>query len=528
MSTAPPSPPDPPVRRSAAMPVVKFPEKEKERSAATTASAIAAVLFLGIVARFGWLSDDAFISFHAVDNLISGHGLVSNVGERVQAFTNPLWTLLLAAPLAATGDIYNSALVLSLLCNLGLVVAVWRLHRGGWPAVWTLLLLSTSFGFISFSTSGLENPLAHLLLVLFFVVAFREPVSLAQLWLLGGLVILNRMDHALLVLPILVVSLRSGKPIAWRSVALGIAPLVAWLMFALVYYGFAYPNTAYAKLNVAIGRDLLLAQGLTYLVDNVLTDLLVLPTIVLAVVGAVWARPRSRNALAIGGGIAAYLLYICWVGGDFMSGRFLTAPFLLAVLLLSVTVHLHPRGALALSVVALFAGQRLLLPLPVDVTTHCPVPPSGVVDERACYVEHTGIAQNLRTKKFKRHPYFLEGLKLQSSQRRVAVSSLVGMGGFAAGPGAHLIDPYALTDPLLARIRYKPAGDWRPGHMLRPLPDGYVLSVEQGQNVVKDPCIHALLDDIWLITRGPLFTGARWKAIFRRNLTARTCPQPNS
>src|SRR4029453_14499088 len=113
--------------------------------------------------------------------------------------------------------------------------------------VWILLLLSTSSSFISFSTSGLENPLAHLLLVLFFVTAFKEPASLARLWLLGALVTLNRMDHALLVLPALGLSL-VRRPVAWRSVALGLAPLVAWLIFALVYYGFAYPNTAYAKL----------------------------------------------------------------------------------------------------------------------------------------------------------------------------------------------------------------------------------------------------------------------------------------
>ncbi len=512
------------------MPVVNFPERDKDRdrerpAPATTASAIAAVLFLGIVTRFGWLSDDAFISFHAVDNLMTGHGLVSNVGERVQAFTNPLWTLLMAVPLRVTGDVYGTAILLSLACSLALVVTLWRLHRGGWPTVWILLLLSTSFSFISFSTSGLENPLAHLLLALFFVTAIKEPVSLARLWLLGALVVLNRMDHALLVLPMLVLSVWR-RPVVWRSVALGLAPLVTWLVFAVVYYGFAYPNTAYAKLNVSIGRDMLLAQGLTYLVDSVLTDLLVLPAIALAIVGAIWARPRSRTSLAFAAGLASYLLYICWIGGDFMSGRFLTAPFLLAALLLSVTVQLHPRGALALAIVALFAGQRLLLPVPVDVATQCPVPTSGVVDERACYVEHTGIAQNMRVKKFKRHPYFLEGAKLQAAGKKVVVSSLVGMGGFAAGPGVHLIDPYALTDPLLARIRFSPRGDWRPGHLLRPLPDGYALSVERGQNLVEDPCIRDLLTDVWLITRGPLFTLERWKAIARRNLTARTCPQP--
>ena len=40
--------------------------------------------------------DDAFISFRYAHNLAAGHGLVYNVGERVEGFTNLLWTLLLA------------------------------------------------------------------------------------------------------------------------------------------------------------------------------------------------------------------------------------------------------------------------------------------------------------------------------------------------------------------------------------------------------------------------------------------------
>jgi arabinofuranosyltransferase len=502
------------------MPVVKFPEKS---SVATTASSIAAILFMGIVIRFGWLSDDAFVSFRALDNFVAGNGLLSNLGERVQAFTNPLWTLLLAAPYWLTRDIYSAAILVSLLCCLAMVTSIWRLHQGGWPTVWTLLLLSTSFAFVSFSTGGLENTLAHLLLVLFFATSLKEPLPSGRLWLLGSLVILNRMDHALLVAPILLLSLLQPRRVAWRSVLLGLAPLAAWLAFALIYYGFAYPNTAYARLNVAIPRGQLLAQGLAYLVDSLMQDLLVLPTIALALLGTVWARPRSRPALAYAAGIGSYLLYVIWIGGDFMSGRFLTAPFLVAVLLLSVTVHLHPRGALALAMVALFAGQRLLLPLPNDVATGCEVPPSGIADERACYVEHTGIAQNIRVKKYQQHRHFLQGSKQRSEQRRVLEGSGVGMAAFAAGPNVHLVDPFALSDPLLARIRFVPKADWRPGHMNRPLPAGYLQSVEAGENLVEEPCAYALLDDIWLITRGPLFTTARWKAILRRNFTARTC-----
>src|SRR5690606_452754 len=35
-----------------------------------------------------WVCDDAFISFRYAQNLIDGHGLVFNAGERVEGYTN--------------------------------------------------------------------------------------------------------------------------------------------------------------------------------------------------------------------------------------------------------------------------------------------------------------------------------------------------------------------------------------------------------------------------------------------------------
>ena len=497
-----------------------------DRSMAAGLAVVASMVFMGVIIRLGWLSDDAFVSFRAIDNLVSGRGLVSNVGERVQGFTNPLWTLLVAVAYWPSGDIYGSAMVLSLLCCLGTVYFVWRLHRGGWRTAWALLLLAMSVRFGAFSTGGLENCLAHLLLAAFFYLSTRQPASSPWFWLVGGLVVLNRLDHALLVLPALgLVAARDWRQ-SWRLCLLGLAPLAAWFLFAIVYYGFPYPNTAYAKLNTAIPLGAQLAQGLAYLTDSVFTDPLVLPVILLSLLATLWSRPRSPLLLAHGVGVLLYLIYVCGIGGDFMSGRFLTAPFLVAVLLLSELIPRQPLAAVALAAVALLTGHRLLAPVPSDGGGACAVPPSGIVDERVCYVEHTGLAQNVRTKKFKRHAYFQEGIGLRDGPRRVVVNDGPGLAGFAAGPGVHTIDPMALTDPLLARISFRPGGDWRPGHFTRPVPDGYPESVERGENLVKDPCARDLLTDLWLITRGPLFSAARWGAIVRRNLLARTCPTP--
>ena len=53
---------------------------------------------LAWMASVSWfLTDDAFISFRYVRNLLNGHGLVFNVGERVEGYSNFLWILELAA-----------------------------------------------------------------------------------------------------------------------------------------------------------------------------------------------------------------------------------------------------------------------------------------------------------------------------------------------------------------------------------------------------------------------------------------------
>jgi hypothetical protein len=55
------------------------------------------------------VQEDAFISFRYASNLIQGHGLVYNVGERVEGYTNFLWTLILAGGMALGADSWESA-----------------------------------------------------------------------------------------------------------------------------------------------------------------------------------------------------------------------------------------------------------------------------------------------------------------------------------------------------------------------------------------------------------------------------------
>ena len=54
------------------------------------------LVFAAGVSLSWFITDDAFISFRYARNLLEGHGLVFNVGDRVEGYSNFLWVLELA------------------------------------------------------------------------------------------------------------------------------------------------------------------------------------------------------------------------------------------------------------------------------------------------------------------------------------------------------------------------------------------------------------------------------------------------
>ena len=89
----------------------------RQAAAARATLALAAGL---LVARFAALYDphlivdDAYISFRYADNLARGLGLVYNPGERVEGYSNFLWTLLLAGGARLGLDVVRLSVVLAL------------------------------------------------------------------------------------------------------------------------------------------------------------------------------------------------------------------------------------------------------------------------------------------------------------------------------------------------------------------------------------------------------------------------------
>ena len=476
--------------------------------------------------RTAWICDDAYITFRTIDNFLHGFGLRWNVAERVQSFTHPLWLILLTPFIALTGEPYYTSLVVSILLTLATVALICvRVSVKPQNALLAVSMLLFSRAFVEYSTSGLENPLSHLLLTAFFYVYLTKPLdrrSVTGLSLIASLLLLNRLDLALLVVPALVHALfvvRRQHVIVPALIAF--LPFVAWEGFSLLYYGVPFPNTAYAKLNTGTPAAELAVQGFLYLAESAGSDPLTLTVIGAAFVAAM--RNRGRDWL-VASGIVLSLIYVVRVGGDFMSGRFLTAPFVVATVLLAATNWRLARTdvVLALSVVVLAGIDARQPPLisgrefGYELAPYRAIAHTGITDERQFYYRSTGLLRAIEGLLVPPEtPWVQEGLAARDSLP-VTVRGDVGFFGYFAGPRVFIIDYYALADPLLAHL---PAvARWRVGHFVRRVPEGYEASALGGRNTISDPGVAAYYDKLRLITRGPLLNRARLGSLVALNL----------
>src|SRR5262249_18697245 len=138
-------------------------EAEAEAAAARARMALlpvaALILYVLVLVRMAWVSDDAFITLRALDNLRHGYGLVSNPPDRVLGFTNPLWAFVMFLPLALSVNVYWTALLCGLVTSfIVALLLVRRLPSDPNARSLGVLWLALSAAYIDFSTSGLENP----------------------------------------------------------------------------------------------------------------------------------------------------------------------------------------------------------------------------------------------------------------------------------------------------------------------------------------------------------------------------------
>jgi arabinofuranosyltransferase len=498
------------------------------------------VLYGTVFFKNAWVSDDAYILFRSVEQLLTGHGLRWNAFERVQAFTCPLWYGLLAAMGSIYRDHYLNSILLSALCN-GLLL--WNLHKILRDVrLWLLAVvtLTLSQAYFDFTTSGLENPLVYCLLS--FVMRFYLDEMLPtkkRLLFLGiatGLLLITRHDAALFVLPLLIHCTLENKKNSMSMLLIAGLPSLLWTAFALIYYGFPFPNTAYAKLGDVMPRELLLQRGFTYFETSILRDFISIAILLAGVLTGLLSRHSRLRVITVG--IVLHLLYVLWIGGDFMRGRFFGWDILLCIIVL---LHYPPAShtgrvrtqkiitTIGFCIVATISTFLWTPPLATPI--HWGAEPfrmgdsaDGVTQERYFFFWFTRFTRYLQhgPSLIEDFGWCQDGLEQQRQNIPVAASNTVGMHGYCVGTEKTVVDLLGITDPLLARMPHNPAQkNWRAGHFLRLVPEGYCDSVLQEKNLIADPVIAHYYDTLRLITQSePLFSRERLRAIWQINTGA--------
>jgi len=300
-----------------------------------------------------WTGDDTFISFRYAKNFVEGKGLVYNLGEQVEGYTNFLWTILIALGMKLNIDPIKFTNVLGIiafaLTILTFIYISWRLlgargHLGVFLPL-TALCLLVHHDFKVFATGGLETSFFTFLLTLGFAgLIFSKNKNH---FLLSGFILvlamMTRPDGIIFYLFSVVFLVLTASPTPKRWLYFLIPLIVVYIpyyIFRFLYYHYPFPNTYYARSAYLPWWN----QGLNYAILYFKSYYVFLLLPAWGVISIIKTKPSLKkitnlplpfnplqNAVFLSVLFSLiYSLYVIRVGGDFMFARFFIpiTPFL--------------------------------------------------------------------------------------------------------------------------------------------------------------------------------------------------------
>ena len=324
--------------------------------------AILCAIFLKLCFDVQFLQDDSFISFRFVKNFVQGNGLVFNPGEHVEGYTCLLWVLLLSVFYAAKFSLESISQYLSLAFGVFSLVMTYFISRtfilrnnlkgeskvsaGGegtgvlkfsnlLPVI--LMILTGAFNF--WSISGMETTMfiAFVLLSVYCYIRIHQNEASGKVLndklyiLLPVFLVLASLTRpegmyffGLIVLHKIIIAFREHKKDAFKVLfskkniliyALYIIPVAIHMIIRLSYYGYPFPNTAYAKTGFS---SVYLSAGIDYFIGfykaYMLYGLIVLLPLLL------FKRKENFFELSLFYLlIVFYTIYVITVGGDVLK-----------------------------------------------------------------------------------------------------------------------------------------------------------------------------------------------------------------
>jgi arabinofuranosyltransferase len=233
-----------------------------------------------------FIQDDAYIAFVYSKNFAQGHGLVWYPGLDEYGYTNFLYTLfvgILMSVLKGIDPEFISAVInfISYIIALSTTyIITLNLSKSKFTAACSAIVLATNHTFSAYASGGLETMTVTALILAFYYVVFfsfniekqKTPLIIA---VLASSALLTRLDSSILLFPgylfmFCVCFLEHSKKSEcnknnyskhvvnlfntllqrqlWIVVIIPVGFVSALLLWAKMYYGYAFPNTFYVKI----------------------------------------------------------------------------------------------------------------------------------------------------------------------------------------------------------------------------------------------------------------------------------------
>jgi hypothetical protein len=316
---------------------------------------IATAVLIPHARLFDFVTDDAYISFRYARNLALSGQLVFNLGERVEGYTNFLWTVVLAlgiklglGPVALSRFLGVALGVATLAVVVRMSLRLAGEQRSRWHLVAPMLLASMG-AYACWCSGGLETHLFTFLVTLGFDLVLAEITmgkGCASAWAFAFASMTRpegAMFFALVSLFRLLTNLRRERRLLPRKFELAwlglfLALFVPYFVWRWHYYGWPFPNTFYVKSSGASGTWKLGAYYLRRFSEDYGVHFLVL----LAVFGRAARDDERRRDLRLLAALVwlAFAAYVVKVGGDFMGlYRFILPVIPLGAVVLAESVR---------------------------------------------------------------------------------------------------------------------------------------------------------------------------------------------
>ncbi|XOB61318.1 hypothetical protein ACMC56_11975 [Campylobacterota bacterium DY0563] len=281
-------------------------------------------------------SDDAFITYRYAENLFLGNGIVFNLQDRVEGYSNFLYLLLMSLGFFFTTKyIYIYSVLINTLFLFATLYIFYKLIKSQFNDKFALLsiaLLGLNPAIWANVNTGLETIFTLFIFVSFWYVLKNPPnQKLFWLFLLSFVSILLRVDG--FILPIIVVIylfLASEKKLAIKLFVFILFVMAVYTLFRIVYYDDFIANTYYAKASGDILKRV--SSGLLFLYEESFFNGFAF--YFLFIFYFIFKNLKESFQKLISFELVfcvIWLLYIIYIGGDIYQERFLLVFLVLGI-----------------------------------------------------------------------------------------------------------------------------------------------------------------------------------------------------